>query len=130
MLEMYPESLPTWSSHSDGVQRHLLQVTVNARTAERAQVKANNWALGREAGKASLRRYPKGKGGSSVGWGERSRWEEPRVWAWCREEGCDYCKIRCGSRVMSVGERAAESEVRGSGAGCAGPTDHGLGGYR
>lgn len=42
---------------------------MNARTAERAQVEANNWALGREAGKASLKRYPKGKAGSSVGEG-------------------------------------------------------------
>lgn len=51
------------------------------------------------------------------------------VWAQCGEEGCDYCKIRCGSRVRTVGERAAGSEVRVSGARLAGATDHGLDGY-
>lgn len=58
---MSPESLPTWTSHSNVVRRHFLEVTVNARTAERAQVEASNRTLGREVGKASLRRYPKAK---------------------------------------------------------------------
>lgn len=33
-----------------------MQVTVNSTTEEKAEVETDNWALGREVGKASLRR--------------------------------------------------------------------------